>query len=62
MPAVVSRVNLATGERTKVSELAPLNLAGVLGVGPTAFRDNGRDYAYGYVRNVSALYLVTGLR
>jgi serine/threonine protein kinase len=62
MPAVVARVNLATGERTKITELAPANQTGVLSVGPQVFRNNGRDYAYGYVRMVSTLYLVSGLK
>jgi hypothetical protein len=62
LPAVVSRVNLDTGERTKIAELAPANLAGVLGVTLADFRDNGRQYSYGYARRISALYLVTGVR
>ena len=62
IPAIVSQVNLDTGERTKVAELAPANLAGVLAVNPQVFRGDGRQYAYAYTKRVSALYLVTGLR
>ena len=62
MPAVVSRVNLVTGERTKLSELAPVNQAGVLSIGAAAFRDNGRDYVYGYTKTVSTLYFVNGMQ
>jgi Tol biopolymer transport system component len=62
IPAVVSRLNLETGERTKVFEVAPANRAGVLGIFVADFRDNGREYAYGYVRTVATLYFVNGLR
>jgi len=55
-------VNLQTGERTKVFEVAPPNPAGVLGAIVSTFRNNGRDYAYSYTKNVSALYFVNGLR
>jgi hypothetical protein len=58
IPAQVFRVRLDTGERTKVGELAPADRAGLLGVNPAAWRDDGRQYLYSYVRRVSALYLV----
>ncbi len=62
IPAVVSRLNLDTGERITLSTVAPPNMAGVLGVGVAVFRDDGRQYVYSYVRRVSALYEVNGLR
>ena len=62
IPAVVSRVNLETGERTKVFEVAPQNPAGVLGASVLTFRNEGRDYVYAYAKTVSALYIVNGLR
>jgi len=62
MPPIVSRLNLDTGERTRLSTIGPPNRAGVLRVAVSVFRDNGGQYAYSYVRRVSALYEVTGLR
>ena len=56
--AVVYRVNLVTGGRTKIAEVAPADRAGLLRVGMTVYRDDGH-YAYDYNRGVSTLYVAT---
>jgi len=62
IPSLIHRVRLDSGLRTKLGELAPADRAGLLNVSPTAYRDNGRQYAYRYVRSVSALYVVSAAR
>ena len=59
VPTQVYRVQLDTGTRTKLADLAPEDRAGVLAVVASAYRDNGRQYIYSYTRRVSALYLIT---
>jgi len=58
IPAILQRVALDTGVRTRVGELGPADRAGVTTMAPRAFRDNGRIYAYSYERRVSTLFLV----
>ena len=62
IPATVHRVDVATGQRTPLAEYAPADRAGLLVVEPSAYRDNGRQYAYGYYRRVSKLFLVSAAR
>jgi hypothetical protein len=59
LPALVFRVQLDTGTRTKIAEVAPADRAGVLGMGVAVYREAGPQYIYGYVRRISALYLVS---
>ena len=64
LPAVVDRLDLATGKRTMFKEFAPANRAGVVGVyvaGPV-MKSDGTQYAYGYVRRPSVLFVVKGER
>jgi Tol biopolymer transport system component len=61
----VYRLDVATGGRTLLWELAPRDRAGV-----TLYHDNfnlrvtpdGRSYAYSFLRSLSELYLVEGLK
>ena len=62
IPAVVHRVDLATGQRTKIGEYAPASRTGLLLVRPTVYRDNGRQHAYDYYRRVSKVFLVRAPR
>ncbi|MEO6222527.1 MAG: hypothetical protein ABIP90_04705 [Vicinamibacterales bacterium] len=62
LPAVVDRIDLATGKRTLFKEFAPVKGAGVVGVyvtGPV-IKSDGTQYAYGYVRRPSVLFVVRG--
>ena len=61
IPAVVYRVDLVTGQRRKIAELAPADRAGLLSVAVSDYRDNGQ-YVYGYVRGVSTLFVATPVK
>ncbi|OFW21430.1 MAG: hypothetical protein A3H97_20495 [Acidobacteria bacterium RIFCSPLOWO2_02_FULL_65_29] len=60
VPARVERVDLATGRRTLIRELAPPDRAGLMTVGGISLVDDGRAYAYGYGKHVSRLFVVKG--
>jgi hypothetical protein len=63
VPARLERVNLQTGARTFIRELAPADRTGVSVIVPTSIVDDARGYAYFYVRDVATWYVVqdTGL-
>jgi hypothetical protein len=63
IPARLERVNLQTGVRTFIRELAPPDPAGVSAIVPTSIIDDARGYAYFYIRDVATWYVVqdTGL-
>jgi dipeptidyl aminopeptidase/acylaminoacyl peptidase len=58
----VSRVDLASGRRELFKKLGPADPAGVSPLSLTVFTPDGKCYAYGYVRRLSELYTVDGLR
>jgi hypothetical protein len=58
VPVRVERIDLVTGARTLLREVAPEDRAGLLAVsldGPS-FRADGSRYAYFYVRLLSTLF------
>ena len=59
-PWRVERVDLATGTRTHVRDLGPADRAGAVFLWGTSWVDDGRAYAYSYMRLLSTLYVVTG--
>ena len=63
VPARLERVNLQNGDRTFMRELVPVDRTGVSLIFPTSIIDDGRGYAYFYVRDVATWYVVqdTGL-
>lgn len=61
LPVTIWRVHLETGRREAWRALRPADPAGVNRLAPLVSRD-GRSYAYTYVRELSDLYLVDGLR
>ncbi len=63
-PFRVFRVDVATGHREPWLDANPPDPAGVdmLNVHATALTPDGRYYAYGYLRTLSDLFLVEGLR
>jgi DNA-binding winged helix-turn-helix (wHTH) protein len=61
-PVVVERVDLTTGAREKLYEIAPADGAGAGHVGWLAVTPDGRHYAYSFHRTLSDLYVVEGLR
>jgi len=62
IPALVERVNVATGARTTLRELAPTDRAGLTSVLLTDWIDDGRGYVYQYQRSLSTLFVATGVR
>ena len=62
LPTPILRIDLATGARTKVRDLAPGDPAGVFSVDQVQISEDGESYAYSYRRINSRLVLVEGLR
>ena len=58
----VSRVDLASGRRELFRKLGPADPAGVSSFSVMVFTPDGKYYAYGYLRSLSELYTVDGLR
>jgi hypothetical protein len=63
MPAVLDRLELATGKRTLFKEFAPSDLSSVtrIYVNPGIMKADGTQYAYGYVKRASTLFIVDGV-
>ena len=62
MPFRFERLDIASGRRTLVREVAPVDRTGVLQALGAAVADDGRAYAYRYIRVVSQLFAVEGAR
>jgi hypothetical protein len=58
----VFELELATGRRKFVKEIAPGEAAGVFGAPNVLFASDYRSYAYAYDRTLSELYVIDGLR
>jgi hypothetical protein len=58
----VIKVDLATGNREGVMTIAPADPAGITTVGQIQMTPDGHSYAYDYVRELSTLYVVEGLK
>jgi Tol biopolymer transport system component len=62
LPGLVHRIDLATGQKRLWRELMPTDPAGVKGIGQFTLSADEKTYAYGYMRFLSALYLIEGLK
>ena len=62
LPVRVERVELESGRRTLVRELAPADRSGVTGITNVSISGNEKWYAYGYKRDVSQLFTVEGVK
>jgi Tol biopolymer transport system component len=62
VPAQVFRVDLATGQRSLWKSFEPLDAAGIDNISRVLMSADGRAYVYGYIRTLSDLYLVEGLK
>ena len=62
VPARIYRLNIVNGQRQFFKEISPSDEVGLCGMSKIAFSANGRAYVYGYVRQLSELYLVNGVR
>jgi eukaryotic-like serine/threonine-protein kinase len=62
VPVKVYRFDSVTGEKQLWKELAPVDRAGVYNLGQLSLTPDARWYVYSYVRDLSDLYLVEGLK
>jgi tRNA A-37 threonylcarbamoyl transferase component Bud32 len=62
VPTPIVRLDLATGRRDVWKIIAPADSAGVYSVTEFAITPDGRAYYYSYLRSLSQLFLVTGVR
>jgi Tol biopolymer transport system component len=62
MPFRIERLDIVSGRRTLVREVAPVDRTGVLRAMGATVSDDGRAYAYRFVRVVSQLFAVEGAR
>jgi dipeptidyl aminopeptidase/acylaminoacyl peptidase len=58
----VSKLNIASGRRNPLVMVSPNNPAGVAGVGPPRFTTDEKQYVYLQTRNLSVLYVGSGLK
>jgi len=62
VPFRLERLDLASGRRVLVREVAPSDRAGVIGSSGASLADDTRSYAYSYDRMTSQLFVVEGAR
>jgi serine/threonine protein kinase/Tol biopolymer transport system component len=62
VPAQIASIDLRSGERTIVRKLLPPDPSGISSILRIVMTPDARSYAYTYVRAISALYLVDGIR
>ncbi len=61
-PIKIFRLNIVTGQRQFFKEVSPVDMTGLCGVSHIILSPDGRSYIYGYIRLLSDLYLVKGLK
>jgi hypothetical protein len=59
-PAIIERVNLASGQRTAAGQVSAEGVASITQINVKAWIDDGRWYAYNYTTVPSTLFLVSG--
>ena len=62
IPAKVFQVELSTGKRKLWKELVPADAAGIDTIRGITLTPDAKAYVYGYIRTLSDLYLVEGLK
>jgi serine/threonine protein kinase/Tol biopolymer transport system component len=62
VPIKMYRFDSVTGEKQLWKELAPVDSAGVYNLGQFSLTPDARWYVYSYVRDLSDLYIVEGLK
>jgi hypothetical protein len=61
-PVRVYRLNVVSGERQLLREFHPTDLTGLCDMSHVLFSGDGRAYVYSYIRMLSELYLVKGVK
>ncbi|HXN97575.1 MAG TPA: protein kinase [Candidatus Acidoferrales bacterium] len=59
---LVFRLDLATGQRQQIMQVAPQDTAGVNGLVPLRITPDGKAYAYTYNRALSTLFIADGVK
>jgi serine/threonine protein kinase/dipeptidyl aminopeptidase/acylaminoacyl peptidase len=62
LPVQITRVEISTGHREFVREIAPADPAGVVSLPVIKFSADGKSYAYSVGRTLSDLFVVDGLK
>ena len=62
LPARVTQVDVATGQRKPWKDLVPADAAGIDTISGILMTPDAKAYVYSYVRTLSDLYLVEGLK
>jgi hypothetical protein len=62
LPFRFERLDLVSGRRDLIREVAPADRVGVMRCFGAAVTDDTRSYAYGYIRLTSQLFVVQGAR
>jgi eukaryotic-like serine/threonine-protein kinase len=62
VPTPVTRVDIVTGKRTLWKSLEPADSAGIDTIGRVLLSQDTKSYVFSYVRTLSDLYMVDGLR
>ena len=62
VPARVFEVDIATGQRALWKTIQPADAAGISTIGGLIITPDAKSYIYSYVRSLSDLYLVEGLK
>jgi len=62
IPAKVFQLDVTTGERKPWKELVPADAAGIDSIRGIMIAPDAKAYVYGYIRSLSDLYLVEGLK
>ena len=62
LPARVVQIDIATGQRKPLKELYPADAAGIDTISGILMTPDAKSYVYAYVRTLSDLYLVEGLK
>ncbi len=58
----IFRVNISTGARQVWQRIVPPEQTGRIGINSVEITSDGQTYGYTYIRNLSTLYLVKGLK
>ena len=62
IPAKVFELEIATGKRKLWKELVPADAAGIDTIRRITITPDAKAYVYGYIRTLSDLYAVEGLK
>jgi serine/threonine protein kinase/Tol biopolymer transport system component len=62
MPVRLEKMDLATGRRALLHELSPADRSGVIGISSVSITPDEKWYTYSYVRDVSTLFSVEGVK